>query len=376
MPTMDIHQARIENTVRYLQEEACDALLAVNYGHNSFLESHAAFVLSGVRPIGESAVLIDRDGRSTLIVTPGWDQDRARQVSRTTETIGTDDLVKTLSSVLERGHIDLQKVVTVGLPTVAQGLAQRIEALFGGRVRSDETYVRKLARIRSPEELAASQKATWIAERGYEHMLTCVRPGLREFELAGELYCFMKAMGAEDNFLLLSASQHNLAVRAAGGRVLDVGDIILSEITPCYQGQFAQICRTTVIGEPTQQVRDKYAVLQAAMRAGQKAAVPGTVVRDVAEAMDGVFRAEGYGDYCRPPYMRVRGHGLGITSDLPGDITVDNDVVLEDGMIFVMHPNQYIPETGYLMCGEPVVISPEGAKALSEHPAELDSVGA
>ena len=31
---------------------------------------------------------------------------------------------------------------------------------------------------------------------------------------------------------------------------------------------------------------------------------------------------------------------------------------LEEGMIFVMHPNQYIPETGYLMCGEPVVITP------------------
>ena len=93
--------------------------------------------------------------------------------------------------------------------------------------------MRELARIRSPEELAAAQKATAIAEQGYEHMLECVRPGMREFELAAELYCRMKQLGAEDNFLLLSASQHNLAVRAAGGRVLDVGDIILSEITPC-----------------------------------------------------------------------------------------------------------------------------------------------
>jgi hypothetical protein len=39
-----------------------------------------------------------------------------------------------------------------------------------------------------------------------------------------------------------------------------------------------------------------------------------------------------------------------------------------------MHPNQYIPETGYLMCGEPVVITPDGAKALSAKVAELDSV--
>ena len=44
---------------------------------------------------------------------------------------------------------------------------------------------------------------------------------MREFELAAELYCFMKELGAEDNFLLMSASQHNLAVRAAGERVLE-----------------------------------------------------------------------------------------------------------------------------------------------------------
>src|SRR5205823_10875281 len=107
------------------------------------------------------------------------------------------------------------------------------------------------------EELAAAQKATEIAEGGYAHMLKHVRPGMRELELAAELYCYMKGLGAEDNFLLLSASQHNLAVRAAGGRILGVGDIILSEITPCYQGQFAQLCRTTVIGEPTPLMQKK-----------------------------------------------------------------------------------------------------------------------
>ncbi len=43
-------------------------------------------------------------------------------------------------------------------------------------------------------------------------------------------------------------------------------------------------------------------------------------------------------------------------------------------MVFVMHPNQYIPETGYLMCGETVVIPHNGAISLSEADAELDCV--
>jgi len=371
---MGAHDNRLEATARYLADEAHDALVAVNFGQNSFLESHAVFVLSGVRPIGESAVVVERDGRSTLIVTPAWDAERAKELSRTTKTLGTNDLAESLDTILRERRIEPQNCVSVGLSVLGQGLARRIEQVLGGKARANDNFLRELARLRNPQELAAAQKATEIAERGYDRLLEFVRPGMREFELAAELYCFMKELGAEDNFLLLSASQHNLAVRAAGNRVLDVGDIILSEITPCYQGQFAQLCRTTVIGEPPPLVREKYAVLQEAMRAGQQAAVPGATARAVCEKMDDCFRAAGYGDFCRPPYMRVRGHGLGITSDLPGDLTVDNEARMEAGMTFVMHPNQYIPETGYLMCGEPVVITPAGAKELSSRAAELDCV--
>jgi Xaa-Pro aminopeptidase len=371
---MNISDTRLTATARYLAEEGLDGLLALNGGQNSFLESHAVFVLSGVRPIGESAVLVDRTGASTLIVTPAWEAERAAALSRTAKTVGTDDLAPALASALAAHKVDPRRTVTVALSTLGLGLVAGIEAALGGKVRANDKYVRELARIRAPEELAAAQKATWIAERGYERFLEFARPGLREFELAAELYGFMKGLGAEDNFLLLSASQHNLAVTAAGARVLDRGDIILSEITPCYQGQFAQICRTTVIGETTPLLHEKYAVLREAMRCGQAAAVPGASVRAVTQAIDDCFRAAGYGDYCRPPYMRVRGHGLGITSDSPGDLAVDSEARLEEGMVFVMHPNQYLPETGYLMCGEPVVITPGGAKALSARTATLDCI--
>ena len=59
--------------------------------------------------------------------------------------------------------------------------------------------------------------------------MRAVRPGMREYELTAELMCSMKGLGAEDNFLLVSASQHNLAVRAAGRRILEEGDVILAE---------------------------------------------------------------------------------------------------------------------------------------------------
>ena len=365
---------RLAQATQYLHDRSLDGLIAASNGLNNFLDSNAVYVLSGMRPIAASAVVLDRDGASTLIVTPAWDEERAAALSSTDRTIATDDLAGTLASAVKSHRLDLSRTVSVGLSLLGQALFHRIAAALHTLPTAADELARDLASVRTAEELKAAEHATWIAERGYERLLECARPGLREFELAAELYCFTKKLGAEDNFLLMSASQHNLAVRAAGERVLDVGDIILSEITPCYRGQFAQICRTTVIGTPPPKLPEKYAILQRAMRAGLTAGRAGVTVADVTRAINGVIQKAGYGDYCRPPYMRVRGHGLGITSDRPGDIVDSNERVLESGMVFVMHPNQYIPETGYLMCGEPVVVTDTGARSLSARQAELDVI--
>jgi Xaa-Pro dipeptidase len=366
--------SRLAAAAKHVADHALDGLIAASNGLNNFLESNAVYVLSGVRPIGESAVMLDRDGRSTLIVTPAWDGERAAALSSTDATIATNDLAATLTSIAGKHRLNIARTISVGLSFLGQGLVDRIAAGLGGLPKAENELVRDLARVRTPEELKAAEHAAWIAERGYERLLEFARPGLREYELAAELYCFTKKLGAEDNFLLMSASQHNLAVRAAGERILDVGDIILSEITPCFRGQFAQICRTTALGEPRPEVREKYAILQDAMRAGLAAGRAGSTVADLTRAINAEIQKAGYGDYCRPPYMRVRGHGLGITSDRPGDIVETNERVLESGMVFVMHPNQYLPESGYLMCGEPVVVTDHGCRALTARPAGLDII--
>ena len=86
---------------------------------------------------------------------------------------------------------------------------------------------------------------------------------------------------------------------------------------------------------------------------------------EVCRAINAVLEAQGYGEYCHPPHIRRRGHGLGFASVRPGDVSLDNATVLEPDMLFMIHPNQYLPETGYLLCGEPVVITARGAELLT-----------
>jgi Xaa-Pro aminopeptidase len=157
---------------------------------------------------------------------------------------------------------------------------------------------------------------------------------------------------------------------------MQAGDIVLAEITPSYRGQLAQICRTVSIGPARAALAEKYELVAHAMHQGIAAARPGVAMAEVCRAINTVLEAEGYGEYCHPPHIRRRGHGLGFASNEPGDVALDNSTVLAPGMVFMIHPNQYLPETGYLLCGEPVVITPGGAECLTREMSVLAEVGA
>src|SRR6185312_13512957 len=138
-------------------------------------------------------------------------------------------------------------------------------------------------------------------------------------------------------------------------------------------GEFVQICRTAVLGTPTARQRDTFALLDEALRLAKRAARPGVAAREIVEVMNSPINAAGYSTYTKPPYMRTRGHSMALGSMDP-EIALDSNEILVKGMVFVLHPNQYIPETGYMMCGEPVMITDEGAKPVTAKMGELGAI--
>ena len=89
-------------------------------------------------------------------------------------------------------------------------------------------------------------------------------------------------------------------------------------------------------------------------------------------AMNKVLIDAGYEKYCYPPYMRARGHGVGVGSSSPG-IAIDYETKLnfERNQAVVIHPNQYVPETCYLACGETYLVTDTGAERLAETETKL-----
>lgn len=141
----------------------------------------------------------------------------------------------------------------------------------GGRIRSDP----RGCGLPDPVELERVCRAAAIADHGFDTLCEVAKVGMREYELAAEVDAAMQAHGAEDNFGMIAAGAHNVAVRPPTDRRLEPGDVIISEITPCYRGYLAQLCRTLILGRPTALQEEKHGLLLRAYEQGRAAARPG-----------------------------------------------------------------------------------------------------
>jgi Xaa-Pro dipeptidase len=363
--------ARIEAVLRRMAKDGIELLIACSNGLQMPDLPDPVVHLSGYRSLGESFVLLHRDGASKLIASPVSDAERLAACRSPHAGIATDDLIDALTSELLDGDPISGCVAIVGIDSMPHLLAERLLAIHkGARLSFDDDFYGANGR-KTAAEIARARRATAIAEQGLERLLELARPGIRECDLAVELNCYMKSLGADDNFLMLCASPHNPAVMPSSNRKIERGDILVTELTPSYEGQFVQICRTIAIGAPRGELQKKYDLVLRAMWAGIEAIRPGIPMSQVCAAIDQVLVAAGYAEYCRPPHMRRRGHGLACGSVAPGDVAANNHTILEEDMIFVVHPNQYLPETGYLMCGETVRVTATGAETLSPRTSTL-----
>ena len=368
--------SRIEAVVRCMVREGIELLIACSDGLQMPDRPDPVAHLSGYRSLGESFFLLHRDGGGKLIVSPAADAERVADLKGSHAFIATDDLFRALAQALADRKSTAGRVAVVGIDALPHALAEQLLAIHEGDLVSFDQTLYGAAQQKTAAEIESARRAAAIAEQGLVRLLELARPGMRECDLAGELNCYMKSLGADDNFLMLCASPHNPAAMPSSNKKIEQGDVLVTELTPSYEGQFVQICRTVSVGSPRVELQKKYDLVLRAMWAGIEAIRPGIPMSRVCAAIDLVLKAAGYAEYCRPPHMRRRGHGLGCGSVAPGDVAQSNDSILEEDMIFVVHPNQYLPETGYLMCGEPVRVTATGAEMLSTKTASLTIVAA
>ena len=351
-------ERRVSQVREAMRERDLYTLLLYDSGRHNFLRMNYVAYLTDFISVGPQTMLVlPLDDAPVLYLSPVWDIPRAQEESWVSDVRPFKDFWTQLAGISG-------KVGLVGREAMHVDLNDEIVKTLKQTPVNAKDIIEYMARCKSAFELERLRRAAQIADAGVKALHDDARVGLKEYELAAIVEHRMRYLGAEDNFGMVVANNHNQALHPPTDRITRPGDIIIGEITPCIGGLFVQICRTMVLGEPPLVVREKYAILKTAMSIGMEVAKTGMPASAVAAAINGTFIEAGYEKYCRPPFMRVRGHGLGCGSFAPGSLEDDNKTKLEEGMTFIIHPNQYLPETGYLTLGDTVVMTQTKAESL------------
>lgn len=232
-----------------------------------------------------------------------------------------------------------------------------------------------LLMVKLESEIAAVRRAAMLADEGYEVFRHAAREGRAEFTIIGELEAFFRSRGCPDNFMIMaSGGQEVRAMHPPSARCLRRGDLVTTELTPCVDGYYAQICRTLVVGAASAEQQQAFDVHLEALEAGMAFVRPGVTAGELATVQNDIFRQRGLAKYITSEYTRVRGHGLGLYVDSKPAVLEGETTRLEDGMTIIVHPNGYHPASGYMVLGDAVVLREGGNEVLTQTPRRLFTV--
>ncbi len=363
-------EIKLKKVLEQIKIRELDGIIIFSDGTCSILRPSYLHYFSEFRPMGKrNAAVISKSGKTVLLVEPYWDRIRASKKTWIKDVRGAKDFVKELKEIINELGIK-EKVGVIGSKEMNNSLYKEIKKDI--QIIPTDEIIEEIAKEKTEQEIKIIRKTAEIADLGAEAFIRHTRVGIREYELVSEIEFEMRLNGADDIFILLSSGKHNSEMHEPTDRRLTKGDIIICEITPVCEGQFIQVCRTVVLGSPDPVLMEKYLLLVYALEESLKKVRSGEPASLIPITMNQIFSKEGYSKYCAPPYMRSRGHGFGVGSIAPGpEITENMETILEKHQVIAIHPNQYLPETGYLACGETIMVTDEGYERLTKTETKL-----
>lgn len=338
----------------------CDSI--VLYGHSwrkEFFRSLLNFNFTGPH----AAIVLSPADEVSILVSHPWDLESVSTVCDGQALLATD-FAQGLGQLFA-GSSGI-RVAVAGIELMEARFVEGIRRSTGQDPLSATLAVEELRRVKTPDELDLIERACVLADRGYQYFTEVIEVGMTEYELVAEVEAFLKSNGAEDNFMLIaSGGTEVVGMKPPTNRRFQKGDSVTTELSPQVGGYYAQICRTLALGEPNSGQLEAFRIFSEAQKAGQEFLKPGVDSADVARVQNDVFRKYGYGDYTGSKYTRVRGHGLGLYLDENPHVLEDVNYIVKEGMVLIVHPNTYLPLSGYMVFGDTLVVTSGGCTSLN-----------
>ncbi|PWA13223.1 Xaa-Pro dipeptidase [Pueribacillus theae] len=230
--------------------------------------------------------------------------------------------------------------------------------------------IEELRLIKDNTEIQIVKEAAEIADAAFEHIITYIKPGMREREISDELEFFMRKKGAtSSSFDTIVASGYRSALPhgVASDKVIEEGDFVTLDYGAYYKGYCSDTTRTIAVGEPSDQLKEIYAIVLEAQRLGVEGIKPGMSGKEADALTRNYIKDKGYGDY----FGHSTGHGIGLDIHEGPTLSVNSETILKPGMIVTVEPGIYLSGIGGVRIEDDILITETGNKRLTKATKEL-----
>ncbi len=197
-----------------------------------------------------------------------------------------------------------------------------------------------LSAVKTPNQIKKIKKACEITEKAFYNVLSFVKEGVTELDLACELEYNFKKLGGNVGFETIVAFGKNSSVPhyKTGNVKLKPNTPILMDFGSSYDGYLSDMTRTFYFGRASEEFLTVYESVKNAHLEAVNFIKAGVTAKEVDEVARKVLKTSGLDGY----FVHSLGHGVGVKIHEFPTISNKSQTQLINGMVFTIEPGVYL----------------------------------
>ncbi len=248
-----------------------------------------------------------------------------------------------------------------------------VKTLKGKKICSDGLLDNKIARLReikTQEEIGKIKKAQQIAEKAFDDILSFIKIGVREIEIAARLENIMRINGSNGfsfDTIAIAGKNTSKPHGVPADYKVQHGDFVTMDFGAVFDSYRSDMTRTVAVGSVSSKQAEVYNTVLTAQEEALKILKAGIKCQKADKVARDIIKKAGYGEY----FGHSLGHGVGIEVHETPNLAPLSKAVLREGNVVTVEPGIYIPEEFGVRIEDFVVITESGFENLTSSPKNL-----
>jgi Xaa-Pro aminopeptidase len=247
-----------------------------------------------------------------------------------------------------------------------------------------EEYTTDMREVKSETEIELIQEASVWANLGHRILQDKLEVGRRPVIVSQEVQAEASArmLDALGDQYEMTSSASPVTCKFTTGEVtyrphsvnmsnrIREGDNVVTIVKSSVGGYQTELERTMFVGEPSDEQREYFAVMQEAQQTAIDTISDGVPYADVEEAVLAVYEKH---DVMEFNHHHI-GHNIGLDFHERPFLDVGYEGMLRAGELYTVEPALFVPEVGGFRHSDTIVVREDGAERLTYYPRDIEEL--